>query len=352
MRRIAIDCRFAATASGLGRYTRELTMQLLEREDPIHYVLLVSDDSEDWILPLPHPDCFSKKIVTAPHYSISEQFELPKVLRDAKVDLLFSPHFNVPWRCPVPFVMTVHDLILHRYPNAAPFWKRFAYRLILESALHHASHIITVSDFVRGEIESVYGEMIASRATVIHEGVSSHFSRRSEAEQESVRKKYNIDRLFFLYVGNAKEHKNVSFLLQAWQESRDESSQLVLVTSGKEADELALPPNVLRLAHVDDADLPALYSASRAFVTASLYEGYCLPLVEALSCGCPAIALREGPLEEVSQGKALLVEPTIEAFTKALRSPPPSPQSFTRPSWEETAKRTVEIFDRALTSKP
>src|SRR6185436_11796887 len=107
---VAIDCRFASYHAGLGRYTRELTSALLKRDDPWDYMLLVKDPAESWLRGLPS----SPRIVAAPfaHYSFAEQWHLPRVIRESGADLLFSPHFNVPLRSPVPFLITVHDLIL------------------------------------------------------------------------------------------------------------------------------------------------------------------------------------------------------------------------------------------------
>lgn len=323
---------------------------LLQREDPLRYTLLLPPGAHAWLASIPPSGRWHTQIVHAVHYSLTEQMEMPRLLHRIQTDLLFSPHFTVPWRCPVPFVVTIHDLILHRFPNAAPFWKRTAYRLLLHRTLRRARAIITVSDFVRGELASLEG-VHADRITVVPEGVSQNFRRRSQQEQDRACALHGIDRPFFLYVGNAKQHKNIPLLLRSWEQLDDPHAQLVLVTSGKEAERLVLPPGALRLPDVEDDDLAALYCAARAFVTPSLYEGYCLPLVEALSCTCPVVALRTGPLQEVSQGQALLVEPTLEAFTAALRSPPPPPMSFHPPSWGMAAEQTARVLLSALTPR-
>ena len=341
---IAIDCRFASTPSGLGRYTRELVSHLLQRDDPLEYVLLIHDDAKDWITTLSQSDRWKTHIVRAGHYSIAEHRELPNIFKSIRVDLLFSLHFNVPWSCPVPFVVTIHDLILHRYPNAAPFWKRLAYRALVRHAVLRAQRIITVSTFVQGEIATFFGPDISSRIHVIHEGVSPVFRRRSEAEQDRVCRAFGIKRPFFLYVGNAKQHKNLPLLLQAWEALDARDSHLVLVTGGPETQRLRLPPRTIRIPHIDDHDLSALYSAARAFVTPSLYEGFCLPVVEALACTCPVIAVHGGPLAEVTQGQALLIEPTIDALRSALQSPPPPPASFHTPCWETAVEKTVDVL--------
>lgn len=344
MQRIAIDCRFAGTSSGLGRYARELVSALLQRRDAVEYVLLVLPEAKNWIATLPDSKNWCAVEIYSRHYSLSEHWVIPRLLRKHTVDLLFSPHFTAPPFCPVPFVVTVHDLILHAFPNAAPLWKRMGYRVLMRHAVRDAKAIITISNFVAQEIARAYGPQAAERTQVITEGVGNTFSRKTPEEQKHVRERYSIDGPFFLYVGNAKEHKNVPMLLAAFSALPSSSPQLVLVTGGKEADSLRLPPRVLRLSDLQDDDLAALYSAAACFVTPSLYEGFCLPLAEALACGCPAIALIGGPMAEVSQGQARLIEPTVEALTHALRSPPPHPVAFIPPRWEDAARQTAEVL--------
>lgn len=344
---IAIDCRFAGTPSGLGRYTREIVAALLKRSDGVSYHLLVPAGARDWLRSLPASTTMRATDIRAPHYSLAEHIELPRALRRIKADLLFSPHFNVPIWCPVPFVTTIHDLILHRYPNSASLPKRLAYRFLMRHAVGQARAIITVSRFVERELTEAYGFGIAEKIVVIREGVSPRFAPVSSEAQAAVCRRYGIDPGFFLYVGNAKEHKNVPMLLRAF-ESAGVEERLLLVGVGSEAERLRLPPNAARLASVDDADLPALYSAARCLVTASLYEGFCLPVIEALACGCPVIASRIGPIEENAEGHAMLVEPTLAAFVAAFRRPPPKTVRFRAPSWEKTAEETVSVLRRSI----
>lgn len=348
MQMIAIDCRFASTNGGLGRYTRELVLHLLARKDPFRFLLLVSPEASDWVRGLPCPETVLVRTVDAAHYSFKEQWVIPAILRRERANLFFSPHFNVPYVCPVPFVATIHDLILHRFPNAAPFWKRTAYRILMRRTVRRARTVISVSAFVRDEILAAYGEGAAKKTIVIHEGVSPQFAPRSSQEQLHVRRRYGLPPSFFLYIGNAKEHKNVPLLLKAFAALGETSPALVLVCGGREARGLRLPPRAVLLPFVDDADLPAVYSAARAFVTASAYEGFCLPVAEALACGCPVIAPNEGPFLDVTQGKAHLIESSREAWTRALLDPPESPQEFRSPSWAEAAGQTIDVFRQTL----
>ena len=346
MTTIGIDCRFAGTQTGLGRYTRELTSHLLKRTDPVQYVLFVSAGDHTWVPknPLTH---FSLFTFHSPHYSFSEQLFFPNLIRRSGIDLLFSPHFNVPLLCPVPFVATIHDLILHRYPNQAPRMKRLAYRVVMRHAIQASRALIAVSAFTASEIMHEYGKELREKITVIHEAASDEFARKSAAASGPVLKKYSLSKPFFLYVGSCKEHKNVQMLIDAYRSLGSTDTELVLVTGGKETDALQLCDGVRVLRAVPDADLPSLYFFAVSFVTASLYEGFGLPVLEAAASGCPVIVTNRGALPEIAPASARIVEPTVEDLADALREPPQPSESGAMRSWGEVAEETSKILSLA-----
>lgn len=345
--RIVIDCRFSGAKAGLGSYTREIASHLVLQAEAETYVLIVRDRAEPWLRRL-EGRC---EIVTAdiPHYSLAEQTRLPGIIRGLAADLLFSPHFNVPAFCPVPYVVTIHDLILHRYPNQAPLPKQLAYRLLIRRAVAQARRIIAISDFVGGEIASMYGPGAAAKTSVVLEGVDDRFRPSSPEEIALVKGAYGITRAYFLYVGNAKQHKNVPLLLEAYRRSGVTDADLLLLTGGPEAAALEpLPAGTRFIRGVPDEDLPALYGGARALLTASLYEGFCLPVAEALACGTPVIAADRTAIPQVASGRARLLEPEAGTFADALRDPPPRGAPFVIGHWEDTARATRALLLDAL----
>ncbi|MDD4319788.1 MAG: glycosyltransferase family 1 protein, partial [Candidatus Peribacteraceae bacterium] len=221
--------------------------------------------------------------------------------------------------------------------------KRIAYRVLMRRTVMHARRLISVSSFVATELRAAYGDGIHPRLSVIGEGVDERFRPRSPEEQAEVRKRYDLSLPFFLYVGNAKEHKNVPLLIEAFRRAALPAHRLVLVTGGTEAALLPSAENVCVLSGVDDEHLPALYSAAAAFVTASLYEGYGLPAVEAAACGSPVIAARTAATPETAPAGALLLPPTAAAFAEGFRRPPlPSP--FAARRWEAVAADVASVF--------
>lgn len=345
-RTIGIDCRFAASHSGLGRYTRELVTHLLKRADPVQYVLFLRADERSWI-----PEQTNTQYVTRntsyPHYSLSEQLHFPRIIYTSRLDLFFSPHFNIPVLTRVPFVVTIHDLILHRYPNQASLPRRLAYRFLMVQAVRRARDIIAVSNFTKSELIQTYGERIGAKCTMIGEAVGDTFTPPSENEHQRVLTKHGLQKPFFLYVGNAKEHKNVQTLIDARALLPADAPGLVLVTGGPEAERLVMKQGTRRMHFVDDADLPALYSAAQAFVTASLYEGFCLPAIEALACGCPVIAPHTTAIAELP-GDIRWTEPTPQAIAAAMSAPLPRPAAHHYGSWQAAAAATATVLRKAL----
>ena len=219
----------------------------------------------------------------------------------------------------------------------------------MSRAVRKSKNIITISNFVLNDISDTYGRnSIKNKTSVIYEGVSDKFNRRSDDEQSDVRTKYNLPSDFFLYVGNAKEHKNVQMLIDAHKELPDDSPTLVLLTFGPESMQLMINNNVQLLSEVSDKDLPAIYSSAKCFVTASLYEGFCLPVVEAQACGCPVIASNKGAIPEVACKEAKLIEPNIDQFINAMKNPLGSPVDYQSPKWSDTAEQTLNVLIKSL----
>lgn len=343
MATIVFDCRFASMATGIGTYIRGVVPLLLPMLEDDECVLLVHSKEEAWI-----PSGVRTEEISAKHYSVAEQFEVPKRLRSLRADLLFCPHFNVPYFCPVPFVATIHDLILHRYPNNVSCLKRFVYRMLMKRTISNARELIAVSAFTKNELLSVYGDDLAIRTTVTPEGFDSIFRKMDTQEYQPVLRNYGLKPGYLLYVGNAKQHKNVQMLLDA-HASLEDLPPLVLVCGGAEAKALTLRPNVVRLDSLPHAELPALYNGAQCFVTPSLYEGFCLPILEAQACGCPVLASNCTAIPEVAGSHAVLFDPTPQGIQSALRNMPTnvdSPNSIY--TWESAAKETCAILLRAL----
>jgi len=391
---IGIDCRFASTKAGLGRYTRELTRALLLRSDPWSYVLFVRGD-EGGLGDLPRSSNVQRVTFNAPHYSIQEHLLWPQAIRRSGITLLHVPHFDVPLYSPTPFIATIHDLTLHHYPNQASLLKRTAYRFLMRSTLKRAAHIIAVSEFTRGELSKQYAclrtpldrapkerverpldsalraslEESTDHISVIPEGVSPIFHPAGRGQREFIGQEWQLPERYFVYVGNAKEHKNVQTLIDAFEKVCTHYPEplptLLLVSHGPEVQRLRLAPGVRILEKIDDMHLRALYTGAVAMVLPSLYEGFGLPCLEAMASWCPVIAANRTSLPEVCGDAALLVEPTVEGLSSAMVNVmhlhsdsmeratmmERGLQRAKEFTWEKTAERTAEVYRDVLNER-
>ena len=236
MAHIGIDCRFASESVGLGTYTRQMVKNLLEQSSRDSFVLFVRDCREEWIKDIKTTN-FELVVANMRHYSIAEQMRFPVLIRSSKIDLLYAPHFNVPYFCPVPFVVTIHDLILHRYPNSASAVKRLAYRILMGRSVQKSKKIVAVSKFTAQELSSVYGKSIDAKVIHVTEGYDESYVTNTD---QDILDFYDLKPGYFLYVGAAKQHKNVQMLLDSYKKSKIDIP-LILVTNGKEVDRLQVP---------------------------------------------------------------------------------------------------------------
>jgi glycosyltransferase involved in cell wall biosynthesis len=238
-----------------------------------------------------------------------EQVALP--LRAARMRALLCPANLAPLAHP-RCVVVVHDAAALRHPG----WYSRAYaawqRRLLPAIARRAQHVITVSEFSRHEL----AELLGVDATVVPGGVDERFT--AGADPEPARRALGLDRPYVLTVASHTARKNLAALVPA---ARALAGELDVVVAGGHRPQFARESGLegLRLLGVvDDALLPGLYAGAEAFALPSLYEGFGLPVLEAMACGTPVVAARAGALPETCGGAAVLAEPTGEAFAAAL----------------------------------
>lgn len=218
----------------------------------------------------------------------------------------FTPGFNVPAWSKCNIVTTVHDLIHVHFRDEASVLKTAYYRYVQRPVIRRSPVTLTVSEFSRQQIIQWYG-VDEDRVVVVGNGVSEDFTAEGPAAAN--------DRPYFFYVGNAKPHKNVNALLHAFSMlSRTEDVALKLVMKpnddllGRVAD-LSIANRVEFLTGLSDSQLAALYRGASALVLPSYFEGFGLPIVEAMACGCPVIGANRTSIPEVAGKAGLLFEP-------------------------------------------
>ncbi len=312
--RIGIDCRIFGTGfTGIGRYTYELAKHFIDLnaklECPHELVFFLNQKEYKEFETGEH----SKKVlVNAKHYSIAEQFKLPGQLRKEKCDVIHFPHFNVPLFYRKPFTVTIHDLTLSLFAGRKmkKWHHKLAYNLTIKSATKRAKKIIAVSRHTKKDIvKHLY--IPEEKIQVVYNGVDPKFKLIRDLDKLTpTLKKYKIEKPFLLYTGVWRSHKNLPRLIEAFGIlKREKRLDIQLVITGKpdplhpEVKEtvknLQLQEDVIFPGVVSEEELIHLYNAASIFVFPSLYEGFGLPVIEAMSCGTPVAASNKSSIPEV-----------------------------------------------------
>jgi glycosyltransferase involved in cell wall biosynthesis len=330
MAHLCIDVRMAF-GSGIGTYIRQIVPLLRD----FQITLLVDRLGQEWCRE------FDQILFTAPIYSLTEQFQFRSKI--PRCDLFWSPHYNVPLG-PIRAkkrVVTIHDTC--HLALGTVLQKGYA-RVVMKAALRKSDRVITVSRFSAGEIFRYMGWQ---NIEIVPNAINcKQFQRVDRAE--GFRKKYGLPERFVLFVGNNKVHKNLERLQRAVLKARVPGLELVLV--GKETS----------IGVVPDEDLPFLYSMAEMLAFPSLYEGFGLPPLEAMSCGCPTVVSKATSMPEVCGDASVYFDPRnedemAEAIAKVAQDKELKTQLIERGfkrvqefSWERTARRHQQIFEELI----
>ncbi|MDW8069111.1 MAG: glycosyltransferase family 1 protein, partial [Anaerolineae bacterium] len=297
-------------------------------------------------------------------FSPRQQWVIPRILRRLQAGLYHSPYYLMPYRPGVPTVLTVYDVIPLKFPAQSTFQARMLFRWTMGMALHAARLVVAISEATHRDLAQHFS-VAPERMRVTPLAADPVFSPRPLAEVDALRRRYGLPESFVLYVGSNKPHKNLARLVEAWAQTTDSGICSTLVIAGpwdprypeprRRAEQLGLE-NIRWLGPIPEADLPALYSAATLFVFPSLYEGFGLPVLEAMACGLPVVCSHTSSLPEVAGDAALLVDPAdIRALAAAIERALADEtlratlqargleraRSFT---WEDTAQRTREVW--------
>ncbi|MCM8747111.1 glycosyltransferase family 4 protein [Thermomicrobium sp. CFH 73360] len=347
--------------TGTERYASRVIEHLLRRPGPYRFRLYRNTRGE-----FPFPiDRAEIRVIPFPRLWTHVRLAFELVRRP--VALLFVPAHILPLWCPVPAVITVHDLGYRYEPQAHPLRQRLYLELGTWWSVRRARRVIAISRATANDLLRFY-RAAPERIAVIPHGVDLQFFPRSPQECAAVRHRYGLQRPYLLHVGTLQPRKNLVRLVQAFELLARHDSELELVLVGKrgwlaEPIERAITESPFHgrirwLGHVDDRDLPALYSAAEVFVFPSLYEGFGLPVLEAMACGIPVVASQRGALKEIA-GPALVCDPldpgNIAEAIAAARQPhqkialSESGRAYAAQfSWERTAEKTLAVLTAAL----
>ena len=368
-------------ATGSAQYLLHLLAALVAADDQNEYRLLgpqpLKDDS---ILPAPLPynvqpvPTFSAKSENIEKL-VWEQFSGPAAAHQAGVDLYHVPYFAPPLLPRTPTVVTIHDAIPLRLPAYHEGTRVKAYMRLVARAAHRADMVITVSQHAKQDIMDTM-KIPAERIRVIYEAASDACQPVTDSTRlQAARSHYDLGERYIFYLGGLDQRKNVPQLVRAfarvYHQVGDPSLQLLISGNPDKlhgtlfpdprpvAAELDIADHVV-FRFVEDADKAAIYSGAELFVFPSLYEGFGLDPLEAMSCGTPVVCSNRTSLPEVVGDAALTVDPqNIDTLADAMRHVltnknlqtalrARSLRQATRFSWHKTASETLAVYEETL----
>lgn len=302
-----------------------------------------------------------------------EQLVQPMALHQGEVDLLHAMAFAGPLVTPCPFVVTIYDLSFYHYPEAFRPWNRWYLSIFTALSARRARRVIAISESTKRDVVKMLG-VSPDRVDVAYCGVDEIFRPLPAAEIAHFRGERALPDRFILFLGTLEPRKNVQKLIQAygqWRAAEPDVPKLV-VAGGKgwyydqifaEVERLGLTGDVIFPGYVMQQELPWWYNAADLFVYPSRFEGFGLPVLEAMACGTPVVTTNVASLPEVAGDAALLVSPDdetqlVEAMRRALSEVSLRQEMVTKGlaqaadfTWARTARQTLDTYNRALGKK-
>ncbi len=368
--KIGIDARMmgAENTRGIGRYIQELYTTIVQMRPDLEFVVFSKIRNHALV----KFDNVKTVIANVNWYGWQEQIRLPKIIQQAKVDLMHFPHWNVSIFYNDPFILTIHDLLLkHKHYSAkastrcflSRSLKRIGYELVLNQAIKKARAICVPSDFVAEDVKYFFPKQ-RNKIIITSEGIV-------DLGDYSERK---FDFKYFLYAGSAYPHKRLDVLVHAWKDLAKIYPEKHLVIVGEidlfmeKIKELANTLKLERihfLGSVSDKDLGILYVSADLFIFPSEFEGFGLPPLEALSMGTPVVSTNERPMSDLlgdlgvvyfkSGDKNGMIE-AVKAVVDNLESMRNQAKKASvllrdKNNWKNTATLTLKAYDYAIKNK-
>lgn len=360
---------------GIGRYVRELVGALASIDSSTNYSLFIAGASASLPSPLGNNFTWKPTRITPKWFARvwhRARIPLPVQWFSGNVDLFHATDFVLPPALPViPTVLTVHDLsFVHVPESASPSLKKYL-DVVVPRSIYNATHILADSEATRSDIISLYS-VSSSKVSVLLSGVNQSFKPIADHKLSlTTRNKYNLEDVpYIITVGTVQPRKNYIRLIHALAMLHSRGIKIHLVISGGKGwldnpiyDTIAqthMQEFVHFIGFADDADLPVLYSAATCLAFPSLYEGFGLPILEAMACGIPVVTSNLSSLPEVAGDAALLIDPydvnaIADALQQLIEDQPLRDRLIQKGlsrvkefTWQKSARQLLDIYQTLL----
>lgn len=362
---IGIDAR-KIQDFGIGTYVRNLIRALARIDTENQYVLLAKPADREGLRDL--PGNFQVCLESSPVYSVRELVALSWQIYRRDLDLYHSTHYVLPAWIHSKVVVTIHDIIHLLYPEFLPSNLAFLYaQRMIKRSLSRGDRILAVSQNTKADLMQHF-EVDGKKIQVVYNGVEDTFRGKLPAEDlQRWLRDLGIPQPYLLFVGNPKPHKNLDTVVKAYARARrlaQFDAPLICVGNRnanefkirQRAQHLGIGDKVRLLGHVAQEALPAIYQGATLFLYPTLYEGFGLPVIEAMASGVAVITSNTSALKEIAEGYAHLVDPLdVDGMAKAIAHCMGDAEhraSLARLGlrraedfrWETTARQTLDVY--------
>lgn len=361
--KIGVMLRHLGQPGGIGVYTSNIVSSLLQIDRGNHYFLLYQDSDQCGRFPR-YPN--STEVVLRARAKLEwDQVTVPRFASRNGIDLLYNPKLSVPLITRSKTVLVMHGAEQFAVPHAFKWHDRIYFSIANRLYARRADAIIAMTNTGARDI-SRYMDADPTKISVVPESYNERCSMLNHEQLLAAKEKYALPDHFILFVGGLNPIKNFGNLVRAYRVIRDQFPHKLVVVGFRRwkfsndlrlVTELGLDDDVVFPGFLPDEDIPAIYGLADAFVFPSLYEGFGMPVLEAMACGCPVITTERGCSPEVAGDAAILVNPedpdeiatavqrvlTDEALRSQLVE-----RGLTRTrqfSWEKCARETLAVFE-------
>ena len=374
--RICLDARVIIDKlTGLGNYTYNLVKHLLMLDSENEYIVLINRSLTDQH-PIKHLEQknLTKRFVQIPEVTPQQQVMVPFELLKQKPDIYHYPNFDLPVFQPYNSIFTVHDLTYLKHDDLymnGRWIKNFYTKAIMSLAARKSKKIIAVSASTKSDLLEIL-KVPEHKVDVIHEGLDEIYFNGSLSNTRSdfFNKNFalNDGAEYFLFIGERRPHKNLVRLIEAFFIFKQRApNKIKLVIGGKKyasydeperkVQELNLTNEVIFLGYIPEDDLQLLYKNARCFIFISIYEGFGIPILEAMACGTPIITSNISAMPEVAGEAALTVNPyNVDEIAEVMHQITCDSNMSQRLvdtglkrvknfSWNNAAEKTLELYE-------